>query len=296
MPESLRLTRRRLASPVATSLRSSARLTASNLVMPLVCHTIASSLPLPPTISKALRSKALAILLPIGHTGYVTDELMTEPPAGFTWEVDPGWPALSAVFRQPVRVPPMERVRNIEVPAAFQMTIRSETGSWQVVLFFATIDGEITMPSALAIDIDVDQALDRVLAARPIGWWKTRCLFLLTFEAVNSELVEKTGKDFVAMTDEEIYAEDVRYLWDRLSQVGDVPTTRRRDRITDALLREVAEVYRNAWAEGENPTSAVAAHFFKSHSTAARWVGLARKAGYLGPSDGSRGGERAKND
>ena len=50
-------------------------------------------------------------------------------------------------------------------------------------------------------------------------------------------------------------------------------------------------MYRSAWNDGEPPTKAVQAHFHVSHSTAARWVGFARKAGHLGATDGSRGGE-----
>lgn len=49
----------------------------------------------------------------------------------------------------------------------------------------------------------------------------------------------------------------------------------RRRQVTPELLQEVADVY-NADASGA-PTKAVAEHFWKSHSTAARWVGLARK-------------------
>jgi transposase len=61
--------------------------------------------------------------------------------------------------------------------------------------------------------------------------------------------------------------------------------------MSDAFSEEVAGVYRAAWESGENPTQAVAKHFEKPYSTAARWVGEARKRGFLGPADGSRGGE-----
>lgn len=54
----------------------------------------------------------------------------------------------------------------------------------------------------------------------------------------------------------------------------------RRARVTDAELREVADVYR---ANPRRPTAAVADHFGKAHRTAANWVERARKAGYLPP-------------
>ena len=96
-----------------------------------------------------------------------------------------------------------------------------------------------------------------------------------------------------------------QYGWEHFDEVmallGDSPApkaasaliTRRRNRVTDSLLVEVAEVYRKAWQAGDGPTRAVAEHFHTSHSSAARWVGLARKAGHLGAADGSRGGEVA---
>lgn len=69
----------------------------------------------------------------------------------------------------------------------------------------------------------------------------------------------------------------------------------RRRRMTRSLLREVAEVYRKAYAEGEAPTQAVSEHFKVSHRTAARWVAEARKAGELGPATGTRPGEAGED-
>ena len=69
------------------------------------------------------------------------------------------------------------------------------------------------------------------------------------------------------------------------------PVRRTRTRVTESTLKDVAEVYRVAWASGKPPTQAVADAFYKSHSTAARWVGLARQQGHLGRADGTRGGE-----
>lgn len=84
-----------------------------------------------------------------------------------------------------------------------------------------------------------------------------------------------------------------------LQKVGDLTMSytqprvqpQRRRRITRELLREVANVYRKAHSEGEPPTAAVAQHFTIAYSTAARWVGEARKAGELGPATGPTPGE-----
>ncbi|BCT76084.1 hypothetical protein SCMU_19260 [Sinomonas cyclohexanicum] len=74
---------------------------------------------------------------------------------------------------------------------------------------------------------------------------------------------------------------------ENLDAVASKPVTRRRDRVTDAKLLEVASVYREAMDQGKGPTRAVMEHFQTSYSTAARWVGMARKVkGGLGPSLG----------
>jgi len=67
--------------------------------------------------------------------------------------------------------------------------------------------------------------------------------------------------------------------------------SRRRYQVTDDHLAEVAKVYRAAVEGNLPPTKAVAKHFTVSHSTAARWVGMARQAGHLGPALGKRAGE-----
>ena len=62
-------------------------------------------------------------------------------------------------------------------------------------------------------------------------------------------------------------------------------------RVTDDVLREVAEIYR---ANIDNkPTVAVAEHLDKAHRTATLYVKLAREAGYLGASVRGRAGEQS---
>ncbi|EGD44663.1 hypothetical protein NBCG_01083 [Nocardioidaceae bacterium Broad-1] len=64
----------------------------------------------------------------------------------------------------------------------------------------------------------------------------------------------------------------------------------RKVKITDELLREVAEIYR-ANVEHE-PTQAVADHFDKAHRTAALYIKRAREAGYLGAALKGKAGEQ----
>lgn len=66
---------------------------------------------------------------------------------------------------------------------------------------------------------------------------------------------------------------------------------KRRRRVTDDVLQQVAEVYRAHLQEGA-PTQAVAKDRHVSHSTAARYVSQARQRGLLGPATPGLAGER----
>ncbi len=63
--------------------------------------------------------------------------------------------------------------------------------------------------------------------------------------------------------------------------VDDIQSTRRRRRITDALLRDVASVY----LEAGSKTDAVRDKFFVSQAQAFRYVRLARGRGFLAPKE-----------
>jgi hypothetical protein len=60
-------------------------------------------------------------------------------------------------------------------------------------------------------------------------------------------------------------------------------------KLSDAHLREVAKVYRQALkAEKPTPTKAVMQHFFTARPNAGRWVSEARKRGFLGEAEAPR--------
>lgn len=68
------------------------------------------------------------------------------------------------------------------------------------------------------------------------------------------------------------------------------PRSQRGSALTDEHLRAVAAVYRASVPTGA-PNREIAKAFSVSVKTAARWVALARKHRYLGPSIGKRAGE-----
>ncbi len=67
--------------------------------------------------------------------------------------------------------------------------------------------------------------------------------------------------------------------------------SRRKRKVDDDLLREVASVYRANVHRG--PTQAVGERFDKAPSTAALYVNLARKRGFLGEALNGRAGEQS---
>jgi hypothetical protein len=75
---------------------------------------------------------------------------------------------------------------------------------------------------------------------------------------------------------------------DAVAQTG-AARAGRKVKITDALLRELADVYRANVSD--KPTEAVAEHFDKGH-TAALYIKRARERGFLGPAIKGKAGEQ----
>ncbi len=68
-------------------------------------------------------------------------------------------------------------------------------------------------------------------------------------------------------------------------------TLRRRQAMTNDLLQGVADVYREAVADGKPPRRAVMDHYHCGEATAKRWIGKARAGGFLGETTPGRKGE-----
>jgi len=212
-----------------------------------------------------------------------------DKPAGWTLTCGVGWPLLShlANSSNPHRV----NVGNVTVPATFYLHVTPDPKvageGMTILLSYLAQNEEIRLTDVLAAGIEVPQALDILRKERPMEWWKRYVFMHLAFdvarEAVGGPPDDAAGGD----------------AWETamgatLLKAFNAPITQRRKRLTDSHLAKVAEVYRVAWQDGSPPTKAVAQEFYVSHSTAARWVGAARKAGHLGPADGSRGGEQSQ--
>jgi hypothetical protein len=110
--------------------------------------------------------------------------------------------------------------------------------------------------------------------ARLTAQWRAE-LSQMNRDAVATKLVKVTGFDGKPLDDAAAIA-----LLDSLSGLNE-------ERVgrpvfwTDQRLAELAAVYDEAWTAGQNPTAAVAKHFHKSHSMAAKLVSMARQRGRL---------------
>ena len=224
----------------------------------------------------------------------VTDIFSVDPttPSGVQLRVRPGWPSLSEISGQPETPPSRVRLGNVDVPAVFQMDItQAEPEVWLVSLLFQAdaVTNAITLPLVIALNNDVDAGLRWVKEMKSIADWKSVALMHLTFSSFESTILKPAGLNIedLAPDDHDL----LRKFDEMISSLGAVSTTRRRrNSVNDDLLKEVAQVYRAAMPAGA-PTEAVRQHFYVSHSSATRYVRLAREASHLGRSNGSRGGE-----
>lgn len=111
--------------------------------------------------------------------------------------------------------------------------------------------------------------------------------------ALVSEVVAR--KVSARLGDDAPFPELMRQVRRDAQQAWSVAYPRRRRSVTDELLAQVAEVYREQTGTGA-PTAAVAERFSVTHSTAARWVREARAREFLGRARGPRPGEMKKQE
>ncbi|MEH0423161.1 hypothetical protein [Streptomyces sp. B21-083] len=155
---------------------------------------------------------------------------------------------------------------SLEAP---EMTEGTDDVRGIIVSFKATPDGLETM-MILGANLDLEEWLPWVIARLPMESWKA---------LATEEMVRWLADD------------EVRLLVPQLADSSETPAISltkkpqtakpRRYKITDRHLKEVVGVYTEAVENGEPPTRAVADRFEVAHSTAAKWVGRARRDGLL---------------
>lgn len=211
-------------------------------------------------------------------------------------------------------LPRLIRVGPVLLPEFFHLVIGTED-SWQterngddwigygdcaLFLDFQVFEGKVEMPHALSAFDDVSKVIDRVRKVVAPSRWKQLGIhymvqYLTQFmEEGRQPDGDPTVRPFLYdkrdpyRTPPKAAREWLERLQDHASEAyaeaRDMPSPKRkRVRITDDHLREVAHVYRMADNMGTPPTREVANHFKVPHSTAAKWVASARRKKFLPP-------------
>lgn len=214
-------------------------------------------------------------------------------PEGYSRVIGAGWTVLTQETPETV---PSVHIGPATYPQRFELVVRSDSETnalpdFLCILMFKLSEGtgELSLTGVISPTHDVDQALSRLRTMHPIEWWKRQAFLMLlglksvmASAAISDLFMKYLGADFSQRE-----AADEAWVKERLASSKSV-YSRRNSRVTDSLLREVADTYRAALDDGENPTQSVAEHFYKSHSTAARWVGMARQRGFLEPASGKK--------
>ncbi|MHC3391331.1 hypothetical protein ACLQ2E_18025 [Streptomyces lavendulocolor] len=183
--------------------------------------------------------------------------------------------------------PNMKRFGYVLLPDRFQMVLhwpeladgRSEHGG-AVIVSFEVLDDALEIRELYGVDLDLGEWMTHLVAEFPPSKWKSYAVAEMTrFFAIDDQReavsVEAAGYRAAAVARKGVD------LQKKTPSGRSVPETRKRYRITDEHLKEVVRVYTEAAEAGEPPTKAVAELFEVAHSTAAKWVGAARRKGML---------------
>lgn len=260
-----------------------------------------------PTFAKFLPQTLATTLRECFHSPVTSEDL----PVGIQDYPGVGWP-LAASFPEWNPIP--VSIGKVHLPRTFHTLITPSSADdphdpeWALTLMYVVENDDVLLAMAVAGGEELPELLERVRKLRPLRWWQRRALrYVVADEAERSienmteaaereeeqpppplELTQRisTSRDWLGPG--RSYSE---WHAEVLQAAHTLPLGRRRGRITREHLEEVARIYRAAWEKGLPPTTAVAEHFDRPHSTAADWVLRARRAGVLGKADGTRGGE-----
>ncbi|MFD6684184.1 hypothetical protein, partial [Micromonospora parva] len=144
-----------------------------------------------------------------------------------------------------------------------------------VVMGFDVVEGEVELREIYGVEIDLTLWMSHLVENFPPSGWKpfaiTEMLRFLSIEEVRQQTTEAPPAP-TKRTGEKV---QVKHAGGAQGSGG------KRHRITDEHLEEVARVYGEALRAGIPPTREVSDVFEVSHSTAAKWVGAARRKGML---------------
>jgi hypothetical protein len=231
------------------------------------------------------------------------------PPAGWRYAAYPWFARDTAPD-----LPKLVQVGRVLLPEFFHLVIGTEdawgydrisgqpwvdAGSTVLFLDFQVFEDEVDMAHATSVFFDLPEVYERVRKVIAPNKWKR-----LGIHYITQYLAEFTEEEGRPDTDPTAYESgpgtrsrrpEVALEWlDKLqshaaeayAEARGAPSPKRkRVKMTDEFLREVAQVYRYAENMDLPPTRDVANHFKAPHSTAAKWVAAARRKKFLPPAE-----------
>lgn len=219
----------------------------------------------------------------------MTDDL--SPPPGWRFAATPGWSLDDPEDSD--FLPDLIRVGHVLLPQRFYLAAGTPGMWWSeeshfpglddfiVFLHFFVRHGELRLVEIRGAGGDLAKSLDALHKAVPSRLWRQIAIreiteFLTLFDAAGG-----WPEEYLAPTRTDAWTHTIHeYLQERRT-MPHPSRPMKRNRITDKHLREVSESYLTADGLGLPPTKAVAEQFNTSHSTAAKWVGAARRRGML---------------
>lgn len=210
-------------------------------------------------------------------------------------------------------LPKLVQVGRVLLPEFFHLVIGTEDawgfdrsgkpwldpGPTVLFLDFQVFEDEVDMAHATSVFFDLPEVYERVRKViGPSKWKRLGIHYILQYLA---EFTEEEGQpdndptayDWGSGTRSRRPGVAVEWL-DKLQSHaaeayaeahGGPSPKRKRVKLTDEFLEEVAQIYRYAEHDDVPPTREVANHFKAPHSTAAKWVSAARRRKLLPPAE-----------
>lgn len=227
------------------------------------------------------------------------------PPSGWHYSVHP-WFSPDDIDE----LPDLVQVGTVLLPEFFHLAVGT-IGMWSaewpgdddfaLFLHFQVFEGELTLTEARSAGVDLPVAYEKFRKVVPARRWKQMGVALMTrYLAAFMEEERRPDEDMepahgvrsvvayetrpsAAMRWVEKLRDHTAEAYAVRDQHAAPSPKRKRNRITDDFLRQVAVVYLAADKLGSPPTREVANHFSAPHSTAAKWVASARRKNFLPP-------------
>lgn len=221
----------------------------------------------------------LAKALPLRQCDGVTSQ--PDRPDGWIFTAWPKPLTEEAVTDERLRLNHMTLVRHAYslVPEHFSLGIQSPELQGDpvsppgiIVSYQAHDDGTLSVTMMAAYEVDLEKALEHITEKLPMPAWRRIAV---------EEIVRYLANDDVRRRVPQLKEVDFTQSIVADGEEPPLPRTKKRYRITKEHLAEVVRVYTEAVEHGDPPTREVADMFEVAHSTAAKWVGQARREGML---------------